>query len=134
MNISGIRPYAGFYEYNSIKSAEIRSQQIAAVQPQDSRKDSGDSETQEVLAPAMQEVPTYNAYDFAQTYQPNETFELKGADSDIYSLDIQKAVSDLEKDQVLQQYQYFVGSKSDVVTRDSDPVAASLRSGENFSL
>lgn len=32
MNISGMRPYEGFYEYNSIKAVALRSQQIAAVQ------------------------------------------------------------------------------------------------------
>ena len=32
MNISGIRPYEGFYSYNSIKINELRNQQIAASQ------------------------------------------------------------------------------------------------------
>ena len=32
MNISGIRPYAGFYDYNSIKAEELRSRQIAEAQ------------------------------------------------------------------------------------------------------
>ena len=30
MNVSGIRPYEGFYQYNSIKLNELRNQQIAA--------------------------------------------------------------------------------------------------------
>ena len=36
-------------------------------------------------------------------------FEMKGRQSDIESLDIEKAVSDMQKDQALMQYQYFVG-------------------------
>ena len=28
MNISGIRTYAGFYDYNTIKQSEMRSRQI----------------------------------------------------------------------------------------------------------
>ena len=32
MTISDIRPYAGFYEYNSIKANELRAEQIAATQ------------------------------------------------------------------------------------------------------
>ncbi len=36
-------------------------------------------------------------------------FEMKGRDSDIESLDMAKAVSDMQKDQALMQYQYFVG-------------------------
>lgn len=35
--------------------------------------------------------------------------EAAGRSSDIKSLDVQKAISDMKKDQVLQQYQYFVG-------------------------
>ena len=41
---------------------------------------------------------------------------LKGADSDISTLDVAKAVSDLDKDKVLQQYQHFVGSADGMVT------------------
>lgn len=36
-------------------------------------------------------------------------FDMKGRDSDIESLDMAKAVSDMQKDQALMQYQYFVG-------------------------
>lgn len=41
-----------------------------------------------------------------------KAFEMKGKDSDINSLDIDKAVSDMQKDQVLMQYQYFVGESN----------------------
>ncbi len=40
--------------------------------------------------------------------EPNG-FEMKGRDSDLASLDMEKAVSDMQKDQALMQYQYFVG-------------------------
>lgn len=36
-------------------------------------------------------------------------FEMKGRDSSLSSLDMEKAVSDMQKDQALMQYQYFVG-------------------------
>jgi len=36
-------------------------------------------------------------------------FEMKGRESDITSLDMEKAVSDMKRDQSLMQYQYFVG-------------------------
>lgn len=110
MNISGMRPYEGFYEYNSIKAVALRSQQIAAVQ-----NASGDEELSGGSQPQGQtqtkRPQTYNAFDYAKEYQPDETYELKGADSDLAGLDMQKAISDMEKDQVLQQYQYFVGTQ-----------------------
>ena len=64
---------------------------------------------------------------------------------------MQKAISDMEKDQVLQQYQYFVGTqdtgvkktpldtgisalRSGVKKTPLDTGISALRSGENFSL
>ena len=55
-------------------------------------------------------------------------------DSDINRLDMEKAVSDLEKDQVLRQYQYFVGPKGSAEQEQASVQNAVLRSGENFSL
>ena len=129
MNISGIRPYAGFYDYNSIKAEALRSQQIAEAQPTIS--------LQQPEEPQVTEVPVeqnFDSYDFAQTYRPGETYELKGKDSDLESLDVQKAVSDLGKDQVLQQYQYFVGSSDAVTKKTNEATQQNMRSGENFSL
>ncbi len=37
------------------------------------------------------------------------SFDMKGRESDIETLDLEKAVSDMQKDQALMQYQYFVG-------------------------
>lgn len=134
MNISGMRPYAGFYEYNSIKAVALRSQQIAAVQnASGDEKLSGGSQPQGQTQPKRPQ--TYNAFDYAKEYRPDETYELKGADSDLAGLDMQKAISDMEKDQVLQQYQYFVGTQDTGVKKTPlDTGISALRSGENFSL
>lgn len=132
MNISGIRPYAGFYDYNSIKASEIRNQQIQASQQNNSVQEEPSGVEMSVQAPVEQ---NYTQYDYAQQYRPGESYELKGADSDIYSLDTQKAISDLDKDQILQQYQYFVGNKDQGdVTKTADLAAGLPRSGENFFL
>ena len=45
-------------------------------------------------------------------------FEMKGRESDIESLDMQKAISDMQKDQALMQYQYFVGDSNIVNNED----------------
>lgn len=50
-------------------------------------------------------------------------FEMKGRQSDIEDLDIEKAVSDMQKDQALMQYQYFVGD-SGVFNSDDGIVIA----------
>lgn len=43
-------------------------------------------------------------------FNKEETFDYIGNDSSLDNLDMQKAISDMRKDQVLQGYQYFVGS------------------------
>lgn len=131
MNISGIRPYAGFYDYNSIKAEALRSQQIAEAQPTISLQQPEEPQVTVTEVPVEQ---NFDSYDFAQTYRSGETYELKGKDSDLESLDVQKAVSDLGKDQVLQQYQYFVGSSDAVTKKTNEAAQQNMRSGENFSL
>ena len=131
MNISGIRPYAGFYDYNSIKAESLRTTQIAEAADTLSLQQVEEPQTTVTAAPVEQ---NFGSYDFAQTYRPGETYELKGKDSDLESLDVQKAVSDLDKDQVLQQYQYFVGSSDAVTKKTNEATQQNMRSGENFSL
>ena len=43
-------------------------------------------------------------------FNKEESFEYIGMDSSLDNLDMQKAISDMQKDQVLKSYQYFVGS------------------------
>ena len=50
--------------------------------------------------------------DISITFHKQDDFSYIGRDSDIHSLDVEKAISDMRKDQILQQYQYFVGSKT----------------------
>lgn len=135
MNISGIRPTQGFYDYNSIKVNELRSQQIAeAMQGQEQQTINQVATVDTVTARPVEQ--NYTSFHFAQEYRPNETYDLVGADSDINSLDIQKAVSDLEKDKVLRQYQFFVNDDgvNGFVAKEKDPSEMVLRSGENFML
>ena len=133
MNISGIRPTESFYSYNSIKLSELRNQQIAAAKEASVVR--VPKEADEMSVAENIPVQNYTSYDYAQRYNPDDIFELKGIDSDITNLDVQKAVSDLDKDQVLQQYQFFVGTSPTPISTVSEPAPEKvLRSGENFYL
>ena len=135
MNISGVRPYAGFYEYNSIRSAELRSSQVMAANEQSAKDatDGGRENSQSVVVPEA--AQNFTSFDFAQNYDPNASYDLKGADSDINNLDTMKAISDLDKGQVLRQYQYFAGSRDNGVTQiASQPEVSQVRGTENFAL
>ncbi len=130
MNISGIRPSVGFYSYNSIKIDELRNQQLAVTAQEQAPKQDENLSRNEQL-PVEQ---NFTSYDYAKGYQPDETYELKGADSDITKLDVEKILSDLEKDKVLEQYQYFVGDQAHVIAADMNTDNKIPRSGENFVL
>lgn len=54
--------------------------------------------------------------DISLTFNRQEDFGYLGQDSDIHSLDVEKAISDMQKDRMLKQYQYFVGSSSNLYT------------------
>ena len=71
MNISGIRPTAGFYSYNSIKINELRNQQLAVTTQEKVVKKESVIEQEET--PVEQ---TFSSFDFAQTYKPDATYEL----------------------------------------------------------
>ena len=136
MTISGIRPYAGFYEYNSIKANELRAEQIAATQKASSvEAEEVSTETQSAAVQTPIPEQNFTAFDYAQNYRSDETYELKGKDSDLASLDMRKAISDLNKDQVLQQYQFFVGDKDSVTAKMTiDPLERMIRREESFYL
>lgn len=130
MNISGIRPSLGFYSYNSIKIDELRNQQLAVTaQEQATMQEEGTGYKDQL--PVEQ---NFTSYDYAKSYQPDETYELKGAESDISKLDVEKTMSDLEKDKVLEQYQYFVGDQAHAIAIDMNTENKIPRSGENFVL
>lgn len=133
MNISGIRTNAGFYDYNSIKLNEVRSQQIQEAKessqiPVTNTAEPKESEDARQIPKVQQE--DQGIADFNARYQLDASYELKGIDSDISKLDVEKALSDLKKDQVLQQYQFFVGDEAFASTEKLKQV----REEENFWL
>ena len=102
MNISGIRPTAGFYSYNSIKTN--------ALQEEQNLEDSNakENEKKEAEREFSREKQNFTSYDYAKSYRPDVTYQLNENPVNVEQRDIDKMKSDLKKDQILQQYQYFV--------------------------
>ncbi len=69
--------------------------------------------------------PSTNASleDISLSLSDNGSFEMKGRDSDLGSLDMEKAISDMQKDQALMQYQYFVGDTNIAANEDGVVIA-----------
>ena len=53
------------------------------------------------------------------TFCKNDTYDYIGKDASLENLDMMSAISDMQKDKVLEQYQYFVKPK-DVLLSDAD--------------
>lgn len=73
----------------------------------------GQSDNLTSVAEPAQENQASRMADLEQvslTFNKEDNFGYIGMDSSLDNLDMQKAISDMQKDQVLQSYQYFVGS------------------------
>jgi len=121
MNISGIRPFEaiGYYNknINSVSSIETGAEVLNAGEfIEDGR---GELSTNEYVDSNPRQHQTETAYDFAKLYKPDVTYSLKGADSDLASLDKPAKSYEAPKDSVLSQYKTFVGN---------------VRGNENFNL
>ena len=112
MNISGIRIQAGFYDYNTIKNTQIQEESVPNVIDTAGE----DTRVAEVTESERDNKPDHGATEYAKQYQPDAEYDLKGI------------ASDIKKDQVLQQYQFFVGE------RMSQTGLLYIRPNENFSL
>lgn len=128
MAINGLGQYDLFSSYNSINVTD----RIPRVNPQEI----GGQEKRAAIdaEPAQQEaVPSPLSLDLeairsrnnasleniSLSLKSNSDFEMKGRDSSLNALDMEKAVSDMQKDQALLQYQYFVGN-SNIINDDED--------------
>ena len=101
---------------NEAKQAEKQNdatleQQAAGLGTTGSQENST-SLTKEETNPASRMA---NLDQVALTFNKEESFEYIGNDSSLDNLDMQKAISVMRKDQVLQGYQYFVGSSRNLI-------------------
>lgn len=132
MNISGIRTYAGFYDYNTIKNQEAGNRQLQDIKeveaPEVLLEETERESSADVTIQSKDQGPDSGALEYTKQYQPQTSYELIGRESEIAALDVEQAISDMKKDQVLQQYQFFVGESRAGENLDR------LRTGENFLL
>ncbi len=122
MSIDKIGQYGGFY--NQYRLPEISQVSVEDVKQQD--KELAQQQMQQEVAapqidyaqqPSNQASRMANLEDISLSFNANETYDYIGRDADLQNLDMMSAISDMQKDKVLEQYQYFVGPKD-----FSDPV------------
>ena len=127
MGIGPISDYNSFfanYRVPEIPSADIsRVQRPDAVSVNEQTTGTQPKQTVNDIDLSIEEKPiersNASVHDMSLSFNVNEDYGYIGRDSEIENLDMQKAISDMKKDQVLQQYQYFVGSANDLFSTDT---------------
>ncbi len=124
MGINGINDYYSplmqSYRLPSIPSVDVQEVREAERRQAENPLEAPVADTHE--QPVIEEVrkPDAAIEDVSLTFNKQEDFGYIGQDKDINALDMEKAISDMRKDQVLQQYQYFVGSARNLVSESAD--------------
>ncbi len=128
MGINGINDYAGLMQngrLNSVAERRDASAQDLYAGEKKQLENAAEPSVRTSVVPSAdtagqakrQDVPLENV---SLTFHRRGDFNTIGRDSDIRSLDVEKAISDMKKDSVLQQYQYFVGSSRNLVDESAD--------------
>lgn len=132
MNISGIRPiggYAGVSGLSSVSRARSAAESSASSGDSLSAKSNAKEELQKIAEKRARQTFTVN--DFDAQYKPENPF---GENGRIRTAEVEKAVSDMRRDEAIQQYQYFVGSQA-APPQDAagyDQTQRPVRGAENF--
>ena len=121
MGIGSVSDYTGLLQ--DYKVPVIQGIRLKEVQTQDFAAQDGTvpaaADTRKTPSAVVPERKDAALEDISITFNRQESFGYIGRDSDIHSLDVEKAIDDMKKDQVLQQYQYFVGSSRNLYAVES---------------
>lgn len=103
-NIGGVN-YYNYSRINSVSPVEEDAQVKKIEKVENS--DQNDSRLA-VTDDNRKLLDTKKVVDFAVNGDMNTNRELIGSEADIEGLDIKKAISDMQKDSIIQEYQFFV--------------------------
>lgn len=114
MGINGINDYSSILNNYRVPSIPVVS--VSEVAKQDQQKLNSNAQLP-VNQSSLEDfdIPSKrrdNAAleDISLTFNKGDDYSYIGRDSDIFSLDVENAISDMQKDDVLKQYRFFVGS------------------------
>lgn len=118
MGIGSINSYAN--GYSSYPLRDIPQVDAAEVEKQDLRRkeqeESAGIAESSYQQPLVEDNRSRNVdlENISLTFHQSGEGSTIGKDSDILTLDMQKAISDMKKDSILEDYQYFVGSTQEM--------------------
>lgn len=128
MRIGGAGYYQDMAYTSGLHSREMGAPNVSAEETglQDVKlaeeKADGLSQTSIAAVPGTEENRAgriANLEDVSLSFNREDDFGYIGRDSDILKLDVEKAISDMKRDSVLEEYQYFVGSSQTFTEQQS---------------
>lgn len=104
--------------YGMSRIPVVRPEDVAAQDSNKKAQESGINSGSQSPAREIEQVisrapKTANLEDVSLTFNKEDSFDNIGADADIRSLDMTKAISDMKRDSILSDYQTFVGPSTD---------------------
>lgn len=117
MAINGLFDFGGLY--NNYRTVDIPRVDVETVKAQDEKKSMDEmAESQALSTPVYESTPVNdnrsriaNLDDISLNFNTGDDYSYIGSESSLGSLDMEKAISDMRKDKMLEDYQYFVGSQ-----------------------
>ncbi len=114
MDMLRVGQYAGFQ--NTYIGREIKTVDLETVKKQEQLKALQSEE--QFSSPALSTLDaerqkasrTADLENISLQFNKNDDYSFIGRDANPETLDMQKAISDMQKDGILQEYQYFVGN------------------------
>lgn len=126
----GVHLMAGFSAV-PFYDAYNRASAIPKVTPEEVRQQDIQAQQEQQTAPKAEETKpakedtrskTADLENVSLTFNKEDSFDYIGSESPLKNLDMQKAVSDMKKDGILQEYQYFVGSAQNMLDASKDGI------------
>ncbi len=122
MAINLFSDYGGFY--NNYKVTDIPKVDMDTVKKQDALRQVEEEAVPSVsVAPEIISKPqvdlrskTADLDNISLTFNKGDDYSYLGSEFEIEKLDINQAISDMRKDKILEDYQYFVGSQNDLTS------------------
>lgn len=114
VSIMGIGRIGGFYQNYQVEP--IKRVELDTVREQDAIKKQQENEipvqkSQDTLTAPDNRSRMADLENISLTFNTGDTYDYIGKDSDLTLLDMDKVLSDMKKDSVLDQYRYFVGAE-----------------------
>lgn len=137
MNVSGIRPIGGYISTPSIQHVGSTGAAAASENAGSSTSGQSTAAADEAKIAEAKARQTFKAPDFDALYRPESKGKIENT---LRTADVEKAVSDMQKDEVLHQYQYFVGeagangaNAGNGAGGEQQAQDAAVRGAENFT-